>query len=59
MTDRPTASEAGRARAKEPYAMTRKRVARLDGGVFDVAPRPGAEAMGGQVAQAAFKGLTK
>ncbi len=56
MTDRPTASEADRARAKELYAMARKRVARLDGGVFDVAPRAGAETMDGQVA---YRGLTK
>lgn len=56
MTDRPAVSEADRARAKELYAMARKRVARLDGGVFDVAPRSGAETMGGQ---AAFRGLTK
>lgn len=34
-------------------------VARLDGGAFDVAPRSSAETVGGQVAQAVYKGLAK
>ncbi len=33
--------------------------AHLDGGAFEVAPRSGAETVGGQVAQAVYGGLTK
>jgi hypothetical protein len=34
-------------------------VVQLDGGTFDLAPGPTAEAVGGQIAQALYQGFTQ